>query len=72
MTERPLDPAAKMRLACELFEAGRDMMRQKLRREHPDLDDAAIERKLAEWVSTRPGAEHGDSVGRPRKLPESA
>jgi hypothetical protein len=72
MSEPPLDPAAKLRLAFELFEAGVDLMRQKLRRQHPDLDAVAIERLVAEWVSTRPGAEHGDAVGRVRKLPESA
>jgi hypothetical protein len=70
VSEPPLDPAAKLRLACELFEAGVDLMRQKLRRQHPNLDAAAIERLVAEWVSTRPGAEHGDAVGRVRKLPD--
>jgi hypothetical protein len=72
VSESPLDPAAKLRLAFELFEAGVDLMRQKLRRQHPDLDAAAIERLVAEWVSTRPGAEHGDTIVRLRKLPESA
>ena len=29
-----------------------------------------IERMLAEWLSTRPGAEHGDAVGRVRESEE--
>jgi hypothetical protein len=72
MSEHPLSPVERLHLAFELFEAGRDMMRAKLRREHPDATEEEIERRLAEWVSTRPGAEHGDAVGRvlPWREPE--
>lgn len=72
MPERPLRPEEKLRLALDLFGSGVELMRQKLRREHPDLAPPAIERLLAEWVSTRPGAEQGDAVGRPRKPQEPA
>src|SRR5262245_17391909 len=70
--ERPLRAAEKLRLACDLFEAGVDLMRQKLRREHPALPAPEIELLLAHWLSTRPGAEHGDAVGRPRNPAEPA
>ena len=40
-------------------------MRQNLRRRHPEADEAEIERGLAAWLRHRPGAEHGDAVGRP-------
>lgn len=68
MSERPLRPEEKLRLALDMFGSGVELMRQKLRREHPELASPDIERLLAQWVSTRPGAEHGDAVGRPRKL----
>jgi hypothetical protein len=54
----------KLRLAFDLYEAGEEMMRSSLRRRHPSASPAAIERMLAEWLSQRPGAEHGDCPGR--------
>lgn len=66
MPDRPLTPVEKLHLAFDLFESGRELMRAKLRREHPDATTEEIERLLAQWVSTRPGAEHGDAVGRVR------
>jgi hypothetical protein len=72
VTENPLSPAAKLRLALDLFEDGVALMRQKLRRSSPEATDAEIERALKAWLSTRPGAEHGDSYGRPRLPSEPA
>ena len=72
MSERPLRPEEKLRLALELFGSGVELKRQSLRREHPQLAPAEIERMLREWLSTRPGAEHGDTVGRWRKSEEPA
>ena len=40
-------------------------MRQNLRRRHPELAEVEIDRLLAESLLHRPGAEHGDAVGRP-------
>ncbi|MFW5925373.1 MAG: hypothetical protein ACOCV4_04355 [Myxococcota bacterium] len=57
--------AARLRTALDLFEAGVAMMRQKLRREHPDAPAEEIQRRLGRWLHTRPGAEHGDAEGRP-------
>jgi hypothetical protein len=61
--------ARRLRLALDLFAAGEAMMRQRLRRLHPDLDDAAIERRLIAWLQSRPGAEAGDASGRPAAWP---
>jgi hypothetical protein len=70
MSAEPLTLAAKLRLALDLHAAGVALMRQNLRRRHPGAPDVEIERLLVAWLRTRPGAEHGDCVGRPRALPE--
>lgn len=54
-----------MQVAFDLYETGQVIMRQNLRRRHPRLDAGEIEERLAEWRRRRPGAEHGDGVGRP-------
>ncbi len=54
-----------MQMAFELYETAQSIMRQNLRRRFPELDDAEIERRLIAWRHKRPGAEHGDGVGRP-------
>ena len=70
MTPEEHDAAvARLRTAFDLFEAGERMMRQKLRREHPDATDREIEEKLLAWLCERPGAEHGDAVGKPLSWP---
>jgi len=48
----------------ELHEVGVAVMRQNLRRRHPDATQSRIEQLLSAWLHTRPGAEHGDSAGR--------
>lgn len=60
--------AEALRAALELFDTGVALMRQNLRRHRPDVDEATIDRLLDSWLLTRPGAEHGDSAGRPRTL----
>jgi len=72
MREEPLSPRQKMRVVCELFESGVELMRQNLRRRHPVESDLEIEARLVEWLRTRPGAEHGDAVGRLRDPAEPA
>lgn len=59
------DEAARLRTALALFDDGVALMRQNLRRAHPEASDEEIERRLRAWVRERPGAEHGDGVGRP-------
>jgi hypothetical protein len=61
--------ARRLRLALDLFQTGEAMMRQTLRREHPDLSPAEIETLLLEWLQERPGAELGDALGRPVPWP---
>lgn len=58
--------AARIRTALDLFGVAESMVRQRLRREHPELDDAAIEERVVAWIHHRPGAEDGDAVGTPR------
>jgi hypothetical protein len=64
-----LTPAERFRVALKLFEDGVRIMEQNLRRAHPDASDEEIEQKLREWLHHRPGAEHGDCVGRPLAWP---
>jgi hypothetical protein len=59
-----MSPAEKLRAALELHEVGVAVMRQNLRRRHPDATQSRIEQLLSAWLHTRPGAEHGDSAGR--------
>lgn len=54
-------------LTLELFQAGLELMRQNLRRRFPAASDEEIEGKLGSWLAHRPGAEHGDAVGRPHQ-----
>jgi Rv0078B-related antitoxin len=44
-------------------QTGVDLMRQNLRRRHPEALDDEIERLLGEWLQERPGAEFGDCPG---------
>ena len=61
--------AERLRQAFDLHDAGVSMMRAKLRRDHPDADDAGIDRLLGVWLHTRPGAESGDAEGISRPIP---
>jgi hypothetical protein len=61
--------ARRLQLAFDLFRSGEEMMREKLRREHPDLPAREVEALLVEWLQTRPGAEFGDVAGRPVSWP---
>jgi hypothetical protein len=56
--------SARLRLAFDLFAAGEALTRQRLRRRFPHETEAEIEARVAAWLSERPGAEHGDSIGR--------
>ncbi len=63
--------AARLRTAFDLFIAGERMMRQNLKRRHPEASDSEIERRLRAWMRQRPGAEHGDADGRPIPWPRT-
>lgn len=55
-----LTPAQKLRVVLDLYEVGVDLMRQNLRRRHPEAAAAEVEGLLSVWLKTRPGAEEGD------------
>jgi hypothetical protein len=55
-----IGPAEKLLAACEMHEEGMDILRQRLRRQHPDASQDEIESMVAEWVADRPY----DSPGR--------
>jgi len=57
------DAAARLRVALELHDLGEQMMRQRLRRERPQISDAELEDAVGAWLRERPGAEHGDAAG---------
>ena len=60
----PLTAAEKLRITLDLCAAGEDVMRQNLRRRHPEAGESEIERRLCAWLRERPGAEDGDAEGR--------
>lgn len=62
----------RMCVTFELFDAGVALMRQNVRRRHPDASDAGLEERLTQWLHHRPGAEFGDSAGVLRPLPVRA
>ena len=57
--------AQKLRLALLMSAEGFTMKRLQLGRRFPDADAAEIDRLFRAWLQERPGAEHGDGVGRP-------
>lgn len=59
--------AERLRTALALFDDGVDLMRANLRRRHPQATAAEIDDMVSAWLGERPGAEHGDGVGRPRR-----
>jgi len=57
--------AGRFQMALDLYATGEAVMRHRIKRQHPELDEAEIEARLVAWLQTRPGAKHGDAVGRP-------
>jgi hypothetical protein len=66
VSTRALSPAEKLQVALDLFDTGVELKRQNLRRQYPEETADQIEARILVWLRTRPGAEHGDGVGRPR------
>ena len=56
--------AEAFRTTLDLFQTGIDVMRQNLRRRHPDASDEDVDELVREWLLERPGAESGDCPGR--------
>ncbi len=55
---------ARAQITFDLCDAAEQIMRQNIRRRHPDLSEAEVEERLAEWFLSRP---EGHSYGRPSK-----
>jgi hypothetical protein len=64
MPSTPPSVADALPATFDLFETGLDLMRQNLRRRHPEAGDEQLERLLREWLLDRSGAESGDCPGR--------
>jgi Rv0078B-related antitoxin len=64
MSGASLSVVEAFRGTLDLFDTGLDLMRQNLRRNHPEAGDEEIERLLGVWLRDRPGAESGDCLGR--------
>jgi Rv0078B-related antitoxin len=62
-------PAERFRMTLALFELAEAQMRQRLRRQHAGASDEEIDGRVQAWLLRRPGAEHGDAVGRPIPWP---
>jgi hypothetical protein len=65
------DLAETLRATCALADTARDLKRAQIRLEHPALDSDQVEAMLVCWLQTRPGAVHGDGVGRPARWPRA-
>jgi len=62
----------RLLLTFDLFDAGVDLMRQRLKRLYPNESAAEIEERITAWLHERPGAEAGDAVGRVGTWPRSS
>lgn len=62
-------PAERFRIALDLADLGQRLYAQQLRRKNPRESEAQIMLRMQRWMRTRPGAEHGDGVGRPIEWP---
>ncbi|MGI8729999.1 MAG: hypothetical protein ACR2LK_08440 [Solirubrobacteraceae bacterium] len=57
------DPRSRLRDALELHDLGERLLRQRLRRERPQITAVELDDAIRSWLRERPGAEHGDAVG---------
>jgi ABC-type transport system involved in cytochrome bd biosynthesis fused ATPase/permease subunit len=63
------DYIALTRQVLDLYQASVDLMRQNLRRRHPEASEERIQELLLQWKLHRPGAALGD-VGGPIRVRE--
>ncbi len=54
----------RFQLVMELRRIGERAFVHKLQKKHPELSQQQINEELSRWYRVRPGAEHGDGVGR--------
>ena len=62
---RDPDVLARAQTTLDLCVAAEQIMRQNIRRRHPELNSAEVEERLAQWFLSRP---EGHSYGRPSKV----
>jgi hypothetical protein len=62
-------PIERLRTTFELIDVAERMLRQRVRREFPDISDQALEARISAWYERRPGAEFGDGEGIPVAWP---
>lgn len=67
----PLTASERLRVAFDLYEAGEALLRQRLRRQSPEMSEEDIEARVVAWRLRRPGAELGDGDGEPVAWPRS-
>lgn len=72
LPDPPTSPAARLRMALAIFSDGIAMEREKLRRQHPQADEARLSALVAEWLAARPMAPTGDCDGVPRRWDPAA
>jgi hypothetical protein len=58
---------ARLEAALEMADLGVEMMRERLRRSHPEDSADETTRRLNLWLRERPGASYGDAEGVARK-----
>ncbi|MET8774728.1 hypothetical protein ABZV58_06830 [Nocardia sp. NPDC004654] len=56
-------PAQRLRRALEMSQFGLEMYRARMRRTFPDASESELEKKVHEWLLSRPGAPLGDALG---------
>lgn len=60
----PTPEAQRVRDAFEMYEFGVALYRQRMRREHPEADDVAIDALTRSWLISAPRAERlRDALG---------
>jgi hypothetical protein len=62
-------PTERLRTTFELIDVAERMLRQRLRRDLPDISEGALEARVSAWYERRPGAEFGDGEGIPVAWP---
>jgi hypothetical protein len=62
-------PSEKLRIAFALIDVAERTLRQRLRRESPEMSEQSLEERVGAWYARRPGAEFGDGVGIPAAWP---
>jgi hypothetical protein len=62
-------PTEKLRIAFALIDVAERMLRQRLRRESPEISEQALEERVGAWYARRSGAEFGDGAGIPAAWP---